>query len=248
MTAIAPPGTAGAQFLRADFVRLPHVEPYAAAHGMAANAYAFLHPDGAVLVDAPFRDLAPALRGLRDRGHRPAALVLTHRHVAAQADAFVEVVEEFGVPVFLHPLDAAHPQGRAAARAARVVFGDPTTSRLLADLGVEVLFFPGHTEGHVTLYRADGGGVLAAGDAAMGASADDVAAGRSGLVRAPVGLSVDDARTRAGWAAFDRPLSTVGPYHGAPIVKQPDVARLALASLRRMKASTGVGLGPPADS
>jgi glyoxylase-like metal-dependent hydrolase (beta-lactamase superfamily II) len=251
--------------LPGDVVLLPHVEPFAAAHGMAANAYALLHAGGAVLVDAPFADLLPALTALADAGHPPAALVLTHRHVAAQADALADVARAWGgIPVYLHPADAAHPQGATAARRWGVRFADPLAEPALANArawDAEVLAFPGHTAGHVAIYRAAAGGVLVAGDAAMGPSVAEAAAGRAGAVRPPVTLSEDDAAIRRAWAQFDRPLTVIAPYHGQPLAAAAaeaapvagmavdpttDVVTAALAALRRAAPTDGVGLGATA--
>jgi glyoxylase-like metal-dependent hydrolase (beta-lactamase superfamily II) len=237
--------------LPGDVVLLPHVEPFAAAHGMAANAYALLHAGGAVLVDAPFADLLPALTALADAGHPPAALVLTHRHVAAQADALADVARAWGgIPVYLHPADAAHPQGATAARRWGVRFADPLAEPALANArawDAEALAFPGHTAGHVVLYRRAAGGVLVAGDAAMGSSVAEAAAGRTGAVRPPVTLSEDDDAIRRAWARFDRPLAVVAPYHGQPLAGPAAGAAAvaeALVALRRPAPTASVGLGP----
>ena len=233
--------------LPGDVVLLPHVEPFAAAHGMAANAYALLHAGGAVLVDAPFADLLPALAALADAGHPPAALVLTHRHVAAQADALADVLRAAGgIPVYLHPADAAHPQGAAAARRWGVRFADPLAEPGLAAgaaWDAEVLAFPGHTAGHVALYRAAAGGVLVTGDAAMGPSVAEAAAGRAGVVRPPVTLSEDDGAIRRAWERFDRPLAVIAPYHGQPLAGPPAALERARVVLRRVAGTRDVGLG-----
>jgi glyoxylase-like metal-dependent hydrolase (beta-lactamase superfamily II) len=197
-----------------------------------------LAPGGAVLVDAVFADQLPAIQAVAAAGHPPTALVLTHRHVVPQGDALGAVARAFGVPVLLHPIDAAHPQ----ARVSPVPLGDPTTSAALRAAGVEALLFPGHTAGHVVLYGAAGGGFVVAGDCAMGPTAGEAAAGADVLVRAPLAFNVDDGALRRGWLAFDRPLATIGPLHGEPLAGRPASVPRALAALRAEAPTTTLGV------
>jgi glyoxylase-like metal-dependent hydrolase (beta-lactamase superfamily II) len=131
-----------------------------------------------------------------------------------------------------------------------VRFADPLAAPTLAVGGAwdaAALAFPGHTAGHVVLYRAAAGGVLVAGDAAMGPSVAEAAAGRTGAVRPPVALSEDDGAIRRAWDRFDRPLAVIAPYHGQPLAGPaagPAAVTEALATLRRPAPTGGVGLGP----
>jgi glyoxylase-like metal-dependent hydrolase (beta-lactamase superfamily II) len=159
---VAGPPLAGMVALRPDLVWLRHREAQVEALGLSTNAYAVLGPRGAVLVDAVFADTVPDAAAVAAWGVPPVALVLTHRHLVPQADDLDGIARRLRVPIFLHPADAAHPQaGRGR------VYHDPTDSAVIAAAGVEVVPFPGHTEGHVALYLAAEGGALLAGDAAM---------------------------------------------------------------------------------
>jgi glyoxylase-like metal-dependent hydrolase (beta-lactamase superfamily II) len=224
--------------LRADLVLLPHRDAQVEAAGLSTNAYAVLGPHGAVLVDAVFADTVPDAETIATWGVPPVALVLTHRHLVPQADGLDAIARRLDVPLFLHPLDAAHPQaGRGRA------YHDPTRSTILADAGIEVVPFPGHTAGHVALYLAAQGGALLAGDAATSVSDPDAPPDGRTLVRPPVAFNVDDGQLRAVWLAFARPLATVAPLHGAPLVQRADAVATARADLTRPEPTTEFGVG-----
>ncbi len=141
---VAGPPLAGMVALRPDLVLLRHRDAQVGALGLSTNAYAVLGPRGAVLVDAVFADTVPDAAAVAAWGVPPVALVLTHRHLVPQADDLDGIARRLRVPIFLHPVDAAHPQaGRGR------VYHDPTDSAVIAAAGVEVVPFPGHTEGHV---------------------------------------------------------------------------------------------------
>jgi hypothetical protein len=55
----------------------------------------------------------------------------------------------------------------------------------------------------------------------MGTSADQAEAGLERLSRPPIETSVDDAKLREQWQAFDQPVSTVLPFHGTGYVNRP---------------------------
>jgi len=213
-----------------DLVLLPHNEPFARRNGRSANCYAVVREDHSVLVDGGFSDLLAAADALQSKGTPPKTILLTHRHVAAQGDAFDIFIREFGATIFLHPLDAHHPQARRTGLA----FADPMTSELLRSSDIEILFFPGHTEGHIMVYLAAHGGVLLTGDCAMGPRFDGDVYGTR-LVRPPINLMVDDAQLRHGWETFKRPLATVGPYHGGLFVDQGDAMGEVMAPLTRLE-------------
>jgi len=63
------------------------------------------------------------------------------------------------------------------------------------------------------------------------------------LVRPPAAFNVDDGQLRAGWLAFARPLATVAPLHGAPLVQRPDAVATARADLTRHEPTSGFGVG-----
>lgn len=197
------------QRLLEDLILLEHADPGARRVQMSTNAYVLLAEGKALVVDAAFDYLLPPIREIAREGHPPAGLVLSHRHLAGNGDLFRAFEEEFGVPVFLHPLDAGHEQSRGAG----VEFQDPMASPLFGEFGVEVIHFPGQTEGSVMLYRGRDG-LLLTGDSAMGPTRPQAAGGTERLIRTPAFTSVDDGRLRRNWLGFDRPVSHVGPYHG----------------------------------
>ena len=160
--------------LRDDLFVLPHREEEVAARGIPANTYALQVGDRLILLDVVFADALLSLRAFITDHVYPAALVLSHRHVVAQAQVLTAVVKEFGIPVFLNPLEARHPQVTGTSD---LSYEDPAKSALLAELGIDVLPMPGHTEGHIMLYRSEDGGLLLAGDCAVGPSAGEVQRG-----------------------------------------------------------------------
>jgi glyoxylase-like metal-dependent hydrolase (beta-lactamase superfamily II) len=206
-----------------DVVLLEHADRGGAPFGLPTNAYALIAGDEALVVDAAFDYLMPALRELAEAGHCPVGMLLTHRHLAGNGDQalFAEFHETFDAPVMLHPLDAAHPQGSAAG----VELTDPAASPLPEAFELEVIHFPGQTEGSVMLYRARDG-LLVAGDSAMGTTIAQAQEGVRRLVRPPQRTSVDDAQLRACWEAFERDVHHVAPLHGKPQFGQPDLEEL----------------------
>lgn len=191
--------------------------PGGADGGGAANGYALLAGGRMLLVDAVFRRQLVEARALRAEGFAPAALVLTHRHVAAQANALRAFHAELRVPVYLHRADAAHPHARNKG----IPYSDPMgVDDVLSAFGVEAMDFPGHTEGHVLLRWSAHGGVLFTGNSAA-AEADGA------LARPPAAFSHDDELLRRMWAGYHLPTATLCPFHGAPLVdRAADMPRL----------------------
>ncbi len=204
--------------LREGLILLEHSDPGARRAGLSTNTFAILKNGRALLVDVSFSLLVPYVRALASKGFAPAALVLTHRHVAGTGDSVREIGDEFDIPLLMHPIDAHHPQAGVAG----VHFEDPTGHTLLAEFGMESILFPGHTEGHIVLYGAEAGGVLITGDAAMGTSSQQAAAGVEKVIRPPMQLSTDDAGLRKHWLAFKRPVATILPYHGTGYIDRSE--------------------------
>ena len=141
-----------------------------------------------------------------------------------------DLARSWGVPVMLHPDDARHRQAAPFGP-----FENPVGSDLLARFCITAMPFPGHTEGHV-LYRLDRyGGVLFAGDSAMGAPED---AGRLAFVRSPVFFNIDDQHLRAGWSTLKLDVRSFAPFHGTPAIDREDLAALT-APLMRQEPTTG---------
>lgn len=221
--------------LRKDIFLLEHSDPGARHARLSTNGYAVLRPGRALLIDTNYSGLLPFVRQLASRGFIPAALVLSHRHVAGTGDAVGVLAKEFKIPVLMHPIDVKHPQ----AMIAQVRYEDPIGHPLLAEFGIEAILFPGHTPGHVVLYSAENGGLLLAGDACMGTTAGQAASGIERLVRPPAGLSTDDAELRKQWLGFHRPVSILLPYHGTGCVERSaDMARI-MAPLTSAQATAG---------
>jgi glyoxylase-like metal-dependent hydrolase (beta-lactamase superfamily II) len=174
MEAVAP----GVQGLRLAFV----------------NVFAISHPDNSwTLIDAglPFSEKFIRNWAEKNFGTPPRAIVLTHGHFdhvsAAQA-----LADTWYVPIFAHPLEFPYLTGVQEYPAPNVGAGgglmsllSPFYPRGPIDLGTrlrplptlqtdrtaaaelpgwEILHTPGHTPGHVSLFR-EGDGTLLAGDA-----------------------------------------------------------------------------------
>lgn len=134
--------------------------------GLTANAYLLLLGRQAVVVDATSPFVIPELQGiLRKERCTLSALLLTHRHIAAAGKPKGKGLRDFKqafprAPVFLHPSDAEHKDGKLSG----VSYENPIGSALLETLGVKTWEFPGHTRGHVHYYLERSGGVLCTGE------------------------------------------------------------------------------------
>src|SRR5579863_1941599 len=164
-----------------DIVLLEHSDPGARRAQLSTNAYAVLRPGRALFIDTNVTPLLAFVRQLASRGFTPAALVISHRHVAGNGDALRALAKEFKMPVLMHPREAEHPQ----ARVAQVSYQNPLGHPLLVEFGLEAIHFPGHTLGHIALYSAEKSGRLFTGDAAMGTTASQAASGIEWLIRPP---------------------------------------------------------------
>lgn len=198
--------------LYADLRALRWSDPGAIHIGIATNGYAVLScEDGeAVYVDVNVPPLFPLVEQLDKEGYAPAAILLSHNHVALTGREGIKTLRKrYGVPIFLHPLDAEHPHLQG------LEFEDPVGSPLLAKFNLEVKLFPGQTPGSVVAYWHRHGTVMLAGDSATGATTDEEARGIRRVVRPPYPTSWDDGELRRQWEAFDRNISGIAPYHGA---------------------------------
>jgi glyoxylase-like metal-dependent hydrolase (beta-lactamase superfamily II) len=146
---------------------------------------------GWVLIDAGMygssRSIVDAAARRFGRGARPAAIILTHGHFD-HVGALPDLAEEWDVPVYVHELELPYVTGRSpypppdptvggGAMAALsflyprgpIDLGDrartlPEDGTVPAMPGWEWIHTPGHTAGHVSLFR-DSDGTLIAGDA-----------------------------------------------------------------------------------
>ena len=155
------------------------------------NVFALGEPGGPwLLVDAGLKGSAGYIRRVIERrfgdGSRPEAILLTHGHFDHVGSAPI-LAREWDVPLYAHPLEIPYLTGRsdypprdptmggAMAQMSRLMpdhgydFGDRVQT-LPADGGVPGLpgwrwvHTPGHTPGHVSLFR-EADGVLLAADA-----------------------------------------------------------------------------------
>jgi glyoxylase-like metal-dependent hydrolase (beta-lactamase superfamily II) len=145
---------------------LEYSDPGALRAQMSTNGFALLDDGDALLFDTGAQELLPLIEQLRNQGFVLRGLVLSHRHIAGAGGAVPIIPREYGVPVFLHPLDARHPQAMAAG----LEYEDPIGHPLMTAFGAEAVHLPGHAAGSIGLYLSDGGTLLA-GDAAMGPTA-----------------------------------------------------------------------------
>jgi len=216
--------------LRPDIALIEYSDAGAEEAHISTNTYALLSAGRTLLLDTSVSSLLPFVRQLSDIGYSPAALVLSHRHVVGLGDAIGNISTEFKIPVLLHPIDARHQQALDSG----IHFENPVGHPIIGEFGFEAILFPGQTAGSVVLYTAKHRGVLLTGDSATGTNAKQAKAGLERLVRPPIETSVDDAELRKQWLAFNRPVSTVLPFHGTGYIdRQADDLALIMRSLVR---------------
>jgi glyoxylase-like metal-dependent hydrolase (beta-lactamase superfamily II) len=225
--------------LMLDLTQLtPHIARVELMNATRTNIYVVRSPDGDTLVDPGPVGTAPVLLALDRHGElRLSRIVLTHAH-PAHAGSAARVARGTGVRVHVDPADAPFldgtrepllPHGRRGqlmAALGRVVDLCPPVFRLepltraTAIGGLLPISTPGHTPGHVCLWHA-GDGALLAGDALV------VEDGEPALP--PPSLSHDPAAARAALAALrPLPFRHLLPGHGAPILEH---ARARVAGL-----------------
>ncbi len=195
------------------------------------NAYLI----GPVLVDAGVRPAAPLLlRALRRRP--PVAHVLTHAHPDHQG-ASRAVCAAFGIPLWCAAPDAPAMEagdlgallparlGNALLARAAGGPGHPVTRHLAEGDRIGdfvVLATPGHTPGHISLWR-EADGVLIVGDVLAN---QHPLTGRVGLIEPLARFTCDPAQNRASarrLAALRPRLACFG--HGPPLRDPAALAR-----------------------
>ncbi|MGI8482721.1 MAG: MBL fold metallo-hydrolase [Thermomicrobiales bacterium] len=155
------------------------------------NVYFVGTPENWVLIDAALPgsadDIIQAAEERFGEGTKPTSIILTHGHFD-HVGAFPNLFEHWDVPVWAHPSELPHLTGQAdypppdptvgKGVMALMSFAYPNKAIDLGDrvkalpLDGEVpdlpgwrwIHTPGHTGGHISLYRAEDG-VLIAGDA-----------------------------------------------------------------------------------
>ena len=217
------------------------------------NAYCVSEPGGRwFLVDTGFPGQAEKVRlALGDLGlrSRPQHILLTHAHLD-HAGGARSLAQAWGVPVYVHPLDIIYARGRDYPRPDPTVGGalavvtrfnrGPSAAYVgeaatpLPEGGVVPEFLawrwlhtPGHTPGHVSLWR-EGDRTLIAGDACITTDSDSFTAHlvRTSRVCRP------GAPTTYDWGAARQSVEALASLlprrlacgHGKPIAG-PDAAQ-----------------------
>src|SRR5581483_5437011 len=222
-----------------------------------ANVFFLGRPGGKwILVDAGFPGSGPEILAAAEArfgaGSRPEAIVLTHGHLDHVGNA-AELAEAWDVPIYAHPLEAPFLNGKFAYPPA-----DPTVGgalaflsrflpRLRRDLGArlrelqsvkvpgapgwEWVLTPGHSPGHVCLFR-ESDRILLTGDALLTVDMDSwgtLFSRKRGLAGPPTPFTIDWDAARASLKKLAglRP-NVVGAGHGAPISEQDLSERLEI--------------------
>jgi glyoxylase-like metal-dependent hydrolase (beta-lactamase superfamily II) len=246
-----------------DVVSLESIGPgVAGLRILIVNAYVISRPSGEwMLIDCGLPHNASRIRqwaeGMFGQGARPQGILLTHGH-SDHTGSVEELAEMWDVPVYAHPLELPYVTGKL-----KYPPPDPTVGggvmTLLAklfprdpvDLGSRAkgleqpntvpgfpewrwIHTPGHTAGHVALFR-ESDRVLIAGDAFATTKQESflaVAAQRPELHGPPAYMTTDwdAARDSVERLAELRP-SAVAAGHGRPLAG-PEVAD-SLATLAR---------------
>ena len=203
--------------------------------------------DGFVLVDAGLPDSAEKIiKVVEERfgeGAKPEAVILTHGHFD-HVGSIIELIEEWQVPVYAHKLELPYLTGREPypepdptveggmmAKTAGMFPREPIdladhVEALPADGSVphlpdfEWIHTPGHTEGHVSFYRASDG-LLIVGDAFVTVQQDSlykVMTQKKEINGPPVYYMTDWEAARASvekLASIDAKTAVFG--HGQPL-------------------------------
>ena len=195
------------------------------------NAYAVAGPDGTVLVDAGNPGDGPRILGMLEAAGVPAPrrILLTHADVD-HAGGAREIVRRTGAELLASAGEADVLGGKASPklfrRLARIATGRMRCSGRLVDgeevSGLRVVATPGHTAGHVCLWREDGA-VLFAGDALSV---------REGTARIPPAFFTEDRRAAENSLARLAALAPalVLPGHGSPLRDAAETLRAASAA------------------
>jgi glyoxylase-like metal-dependent hydrolase (beta-lactamase superfamily II) len=153
-------------------------------HGLRiifVNVFGISHRDGSwTLIDAGLPSSAPFIRSWAEQTFHfaPKAILLTHGHFDHMGAAGV-LANHWDIPVYAHPLEIPYlsgecPEPNLASDGGIMPLLSPLYTSSPVDLGRrlqpvtgllgwEILHTPGHTPGHISLYRT-GEGTLLAGD------------------------------------------------------------------------------------
>lgn len=218
-----------------------------------ANVYFVGQPGAWILVDAGLPRSAEAIRRAAEErfgpNEKPSAIILTHGHWD-HAGSALELAIHWEVFIYAHPLEmpyltgkSHYPPGDPTIGGATSLFARFIKGRRMSDLGARVkplpedgsvpgapdwrwLPTPGHSPGHVALFR-ESDRVLLAGDALATADLDapfGVLARTPGFYRPPAPYTSDWYATESSLHALaGLEPSSVGAGHGHPVIA-PDTA------------------------
>ncbi|MCL2584151.1 MAG: MBL fold metallo-hydrolase [Streptosporangiales bacterium] len=137
-----------------------------AVHAGEANAWVIGDDEEVIVID-PGQDAAGVLEKVGDR--EVLAVICTHGHTSHVAAAF-EVAERDEAPVALHRADMLHWRSAHRKKSPDIEMEEGGVFEV-ADVGLEVLHTPGHSQGSCSFYCADldvvftGDALLASGPA-----------------------------------------------------------------------------------
>jgi glyoxylase-like metal-dependent hydrolase (beta-lactamase superfamily II) len=219
---------------------------------LMVNVYAISGAKGWVLVDAGLPMSAGRLRRwatFHFGETRPSAILLTHGHFD-HVGALPDLVDDWGVPAFAHPLEMPYLQGVSKYPPPDMTAGGGFMSLLAPfyprgpiDLGNDVqpllangkipglddwkwIHTPGHTRGHVSFFR-ESDRTLLVGDAFCTTQAESltsIATQKAELHGPPAYYTSDwDAAKASVEVLADLKPQTVAAGHGTPM-SGPDVA------------------------
>ncbi|MBC8143233.1 MAG: MBL fold metallo-hydrolase [Armatimonadetes bacterium] len=221
------------------------------------NAYLVGNAQGWVLVDAGIAGQFEAIKDAADQvfgfDARPQAIILTHAHTD-HAGSALPLAVYWNVPVFAHPLELPFITGKSDYPPADPTTGGlmgfvmrfaPGTFRgrdfgdvarelpdgnMVPGLGAEWRFLetPGHTPGHVSLWR-ERDAVLIAGDAVITMDLDSPLGifGKPAVSQPPIPVTTDwhaERKTIETLAALKPKLIATG--HGEPVSAAVATAQL----------------------
>ncbi|HVN20945.1 MAG TPA: MBL fold metallo-hydrolase [Dongiaceae bacterium] len=246
-------GSKGIEIPDNEVVSLESVAPgLFGLHIMLVNVYAITTETGWVLIDAGLPMSASRIRRWAESQftrHKPSMILLTHGHFD-HVGALPDLAEQWDVPVYAHELElpylrgkAKYPPPDASAGGGLMSLLAPFYPRGPVNLGERVQPFasdgkipglddwrwihtPGHTEGHVSLFRHSDQCLLV-GDAFCTTKQESVLA----IAKQKPELHGPPAYYTSDWDAAKASVEhlatlkphTVAPGHGSPMTG-PDVA------------------------
>jgi len=221
-----------AELVLPNLYHIKHTDPGAVKAGMATNTFVIINNGKALVMDASSDYLSDPIKEVIGSELEVAGFIYSHSHVVANGNYIPAFKREFEAPFFLHPLDQAYFKG--------FEFINPVNHPVINDFNIEIIHFPGHTPGHIMLYNSANGGLLLAGDAAMGPTDEQTRKGIERLIRVPARLSYDDELIRQNWLHFNKKVAHLGPYHGSIYINKQESLKQIMEPLTRVEITQGL--------